>query len=71
MIAQEKLTDEQFELEALDVIKREFGVDGLVRYLRLHYRGTGDYTRDRHKWQKDLTVEQIAEQIMARRERSG
>ena len=67
MIAIDKLTDEQFERHALDVLLRELGPDGLARFLRLQRSGSGDYTRDRLEWQKDLTVDQIAESIRQQR----
>lgn len=63
MIALDQLTDEEFERHALDVLKRELGPDGLARFLRLNRSGTGDYTRDREQWQKDLTVDQILQSI--------
>ena len=61
MIALDKLTDEQFERHALDVL------DGLTRFLRLHRSGRSDYARERVDWQKDLTVDQIVESIRQRR----
>lgn len=67
MIVIDKLTDEQFERHALDVLMRELGADGLARFLRLHRSGGGDYTRDRVEWQKDLTVDRIAESIRQQR----
>ena len=66
MIALDKLTDQQFERHALDVLKRELGPDGLACFLRLHRSGSGDYTRDRMGWQKDLTVDEIVESIRQR-----
>ena len=63
MIAIDRLTDEQFERHALDVLMRELGVDGLTRFLRLHRSGQGDYTKDRDAWQKDLTLDQVLESI--------
>jgi hypothetical protein len=63
MIAIDKMTDDQFERHALEVLKRELGLDGLARFLRLHRSGTCDYTRDRIQWQKDLTVDEIVESI--------
>lgn len=63
----ETMTDEQFERHALEVLRRELGVDGLARFLRLDRSGSGDYTRDRMQWQKDLTVEQIVDSIKRRR----
>ena len=61
------MTDEQFERHALDVLRRELGVDGLARFLRLHRSGSGDYTTDRLQWQKDLSVDQILESIKRHR----
>lgn len=63
MIAIDQLTDEQFERHAFGVLKRELGPDGLARFLRLNRSGTGDYTRDREQWQKDLTLDQILDSI--------
>jgi hypothetical protein len=63
----ETMTDEQFERHALDVLRRELGVDGLARFLRLDRSGPGDYTKDRMQWQKELTVEQIVDSIRRRR----
>jgi len=50
MIALDKMNDEQFERHALNVLRRELGVDGLARlarFLRLHRSLPGDYTTDR------------------------
>jgi len=58
MTSDEHMTDEQFERFAFEVLQREVGPDGLARFLRLNRSGTGDYTRDRIQWQKDLTVDQ-------------
>ncbi len=67
MMAPDKMTDEQFERHALNVLKRELGPDGLARFLRLHRSGSGDYTRDRMEWQRNLTVDEIVESIRQRR----
>jgi hypothetical protein len=50
------MTDEEFERHALEVLQRELGPDGLARFLRLNRSGKGNYTRDRTRWQKHLTV---------------
>jgi hypothetical protein len=67
MIAIDQLTDEQFERHALELLQRELGPDGLGRFLCLNRSGTGDYTRDREQWQKDLTLDQIMESIRKHR----
>jgi hypothetical protein len=64
------LTDEQFERHVLAVLKSELGADGLARFLRLNRSGSGDYTVDRDKWQKDLTLDQVLESIRENRRSS-
>ena len=61
------MTDEEFTRHALSVLMRELGPDGLARFLRLNRSGTGDYTRDREQWHKDLTLDQILESIRKHR----
>ena len=61
------MTDEQFERHALEVLRRELGVDGLARFLRLDRSGQGDYTTDRTQWQKDFTVDEILDSIINNR----
>ena len=55
----EKMSDEDFERHALAILQRELGLDGLARFLRLHRAGTGDYTRDRHRWLEGTTIDEI------------
>jgi hypothetical protein len=66
-----RLTDEQFESHALEVLRRELGAQGLARFLRLHRSGSGDYTHDRNRWLKDLTLEEVRDSIEHRRESRG
>jgi len=41
------------------VLSDALGFDGMVRFLRQFELGTGDYTRDRHQWLDQFTVEDI------------
>ena len=67
MIAIEQMSDAEFESAAFEILRRELGADGLARFLRLHLSGPGDYSAERTEWQRDLTVEDIAQSINARR----
>ena len=67
MSSLDTMTDEQFERHALDILRRELGVDGLARFLRLDRSGSGDYTKDRMQWQRDLTIDEIVDSIKRRR----
>lgn len=71
MIATDRLTDEQLERHALELLRQELGPDGLGRFLRLNRSGPGDYTRDRNGWQQGVTVDEILESIREHRDRSG
>ena len=53
------MSDEDFERHALAILQRELGLDGFARFLRLYRAGTGDYTRDRHRWLEGATIEDI------------
>lgn len=60
------MTDEDFERHAFAILQRELGVDGLARFLRLNRAGSGDYTRDRHKWLNGTTIEDIMAELNRR-----
>ncbi len=70
MIAIDKMTDEEFDEIAFEVLGREFGVNGLARFLRLHRSGGGDYTAERTEWQQGLSVDDIVKSIRGRRSES-
>jgi len=40
----------------------------MVRFLQQFETGSGDYTKDRHRWLADLDVEAIARKIKEERE---
>jgi len=67
MISIDRMTDEDFERHALAILQRELGLDGLARFLRLNRADGGDYTRDRHRWLDDTTIEEIMAEVESRR----
>lgn len=71
MIPLEEMTDEQFEHYALELLQKELGAYGMARFLRTYRAGTGDYSRDRKSWLGEVTVDQIAEEIRQRHEKSA
>jgi hypothetical protein len=66
MIPLEEMTDEEFEHHTLSLLQKELGPYGMARFLRTYRTGTGDYTRDRHKWQDGLTIDDILNDIQSR-----
>lgn len=66
-----EMTDEQLRQHALEILQRTLGAGGFARFLRIYRPGSGDYTRDRNKWQKGIAVQQIVEDIKKRREKTA
>jgi hypothetical protein len=65
-----EMTDEQLRQHALEILQQKLGAGGFARFLRIYRPGSGDFTRDRHKWQEGITVRQITEDIKKRREKT-
>jgi hypothetical protein len=47
------------------------GFDGMIRFLRQFEPGSGDYTKERHQWLDQFTVEDIFTQIEQAREKDS
>jgi hypothetical protein len=63
MIPLEETSDEDFERHVLAILQRELGLDGLARFLRVYRAGSGDYTRDRHRWLEGVTIQEIMAEV--------
>jgi hypothetical protein len=63
MIPLKETSDEDFERHALAILQRELGLDGLARFLRIYRSGSGDYTRDRHRWLEGATIQEIMAEV--------
>jgi hypothetical protein len=63
----QELTQEQVRLMGLQVLARELGATGLIRFLQLYEQGSGDYSREREDLAANQTVDDIAERISRRR----
>lgn len=59
----EQLNDEEFERYALAILRRELGLDGFARFLRLYRSGSGDYTRERHRWLDGTSIPEIVAEV--------
>jgi hypothetical protein len=53
----------------LEILSRELGPVGMVRFLQQFEMGQGNYTEERHRWLDGLTVDEIANQIQKKRTR--
>jgi len=57
------MTLEQIRLTGLEVLVRELGPVGMVRFLQQFETGQGNYSVERHRWLDTIDVRTLAEQI--------
>ena len=57
------MTLNQIQEKGLEVLSRELGPIGLIRFLQMFETGYGDYTEERRKWLDGQTVEEIVQRI--------
>ena len=62
------MTLEEIRTKGLEALAEKLGPAGMIRFLQMLSPGTGDYTRDRHKWLPDTDPEKIVEEIIQKRE---
>ncbi len=54
--------------EAIRLLFREMGVAKTVQFLSKISGGRGDYTKDRQKFQSDMSIEEIVAEIEKKRQ---
>ena len=67
----ETMTLDQIKIEGIKALERHLGPDGMIRFLQQFETGWGDYTKERHKWLKETSVETLAEKIVKQRSCKG
>ena len=61
------MTLNQIQQKGLEVLSRELGPVGMIRFLQMFETGQGDYTKERHQWLDDQRIEDIAQRVRQRR----
>ena len=61
------MTLEQIRTLGLKALSQELGPVGLIRFLQQFETGHGDYTRERHQWLGQNTVQELVQEIERRR----
>lgn len=57
------ITFSKVKIKGWEALVKELGYAGATKFLLLYSRGEGDYTKKRRKLFKDLTVEEIVEDM--------
>ena len=61
IINTQELSQEEIRTIGLEVLARELGPTGLIRFLQMYENGNGDYTDDRERILPRQTAAQITE----------
>lgn len=61
------MTLNQIQQKGLEVLSRELGPVGMIRFLQMFETGYGDYTKERHQWLDEQPIEDIVQRIRQRR----
>ncbi len=71
MIRTEQMTAVEIQRAGLDMLARELGPYGFVRFLQQFESGSGDYTNGRHRWLDGMTADSVFERIAEMKAEGG
>jgi hypothetical protein len=57
------MTPQQIRTAGLAALTRELGLAGMIRFMEQFETGKGDYSKDRHQWLDEYTVDDIAKVV--------
>ena len=63
MLNIQAMTPQQIREAGLEVLSRELGVAGMIRFMQQFEMGKGDYSKDRHQWLDQYNVDDIAQMV--------
>ncbi len=63
------MTLEEIRSQGLKALTERLGPEGMIRFIQMFDKGSGDYTRDRHKWLDGITIDEISEEIIKKRKK--
>ncbi len=64
----EKTSLFQIRQAGLNILARELGPVGLIRFLQHYESGIGDYSKERHQWLDQISIDDIQELIRIKRQ---
>ena len=63
MIDVTTMTPIQIQRTGMEILVREIGVVGLIRFLQQFDMGHGDYTAERHQWLDELSLDDVLNRL--------
>lgn len=61
------MTPQQIREAGMEILSRELGVVGMIRFMQQFEMGQGDYSKDRHLWLDQYGVDDIAKMMRAKK----
>lgn len=61
------MTPQQIRVAGLAALSRELGLVGMIRFMQQFEMGKGDYSKDRHEWLDQYSVDDIAKMVRERK----
>jgi hypothetical protein len=61
------MTPQQIRVAGLAALTRELGLVGMIRFMQQFEMGQGDYSKDRHQWLDQYTVDDITKMIQEKK----
>ena len=58
---------EEIRIAGMEVLARELGIVGMIRFLQQFETGHGDYSKDRHKWLDSQDMDTVLGRIQEKR----
>ena len=68
MIDTRSMTQMEIYETGLEILSREMGAVGMIRFLKKFKKGKGDYTKERHQWLENLTIDDVINLAKAEQE---
>ncbi len=62
------MTPQQIRVAGMAALSRELGVVGMIRFMQQFEMGHGDYSKDRHTWLDQYSVDDIAKMVREKKE---
>ena len=59
---------EEIRITGMEVLARELGIVGMIRFLQQFETGYGNYAKDRHQWLDNQDMDTVIKRIQERRE---
>ncbi len=63
VVNKKAMTPQPIRVAGLAALSRELGLVGMIRFMQQFEIGQGDYSKDRHEWLDQYTVDDIAKLV--------